>query len=519
LVFSDPYYFYLWRYLKHINDTELEAILIHEFEHIRYKDNLIISIHMIVQTLFWFHPLVWLTGLKLIHEREVACDEAVLQSSKNPKDYAEGILKVCEYYFKYPSICVSGVVGFKLNKRMEAIMKNQIGCKLSIVKKYFLSIAVISVLGIPFIIGIINAPPIQAKSSEIVFNKIITDNKNTPENLQVSDKIEKNIESPQLFNGYQYQRNISNISKNDTIPATESTGKKNIENEKLFMIMTDSGNKTRKAPENKTQSLKYVKTELAAVDEEPIILANNESGIKETQVSAEEPIQKTSIGSDLIEYTLPQITVVGNNSLGSLERDVIKAKELIFEVFNNLNSTDEFDITCEWHAPLGTNIKRWSCDVGYLKKARENSTRDWMERDIPMPTEAVFRAQCAYKTRALNREMNALASIYPEMALAIVNAHELEQLYNEEVIRRYKGSYLIGNPPKRDLKVNKFYIWEAAFKDHKSKVMSDEVWARWDKMYRKIFNLPSFRNLWTSINHKKYSNEFVAYVQTIIAEN
>ena len=70
--------------MKHINDSELEAIFLHEFEHIRCRDNLIAFIHMIVQALFWFHPVVWLTGSRLYFERELACDEAVLQAAKNP---------------------------------------------------------------------------------------------------------------------------------------------------------------------------------------------------------------------------------------------------------------------------------------------------------------------------------------------------------------------------------------------------------------------------------------------------
>ena len=107
--------------LDHVNDSELEAILLHEFEHIRCRDNLIASIHMIVQALFWFHPLVWFTGSRLVFERELACDESVLKSGKNPGVYAEGILKVCEYYFKAPLVCVSGVVGSNLKNVWRAL--------------------------------------------------------------------------------------------------------------------------------------------------------------------------------------------------------------------------------------------------------------------------------------------------------------------------------------------------------------------------------------------------------------
>ena len=113
--------------------------------------------------------------------------------------------------------------------------------------------------------------------------------------------------------------------------------------------------------------------------------------------------------------------------------------------------------------------------------------------------------------------MNALAVEHPELAIAMVNAHELQQLYKEERRKRYKDSIFAGTPPAPDLKLNKIDIWAAAFQDHSKKVISDEIWARWDSIYRKIFKLTSCQKLWASLNHDKYSNEFVAYVNKIIA--
>jgi beta-lactamase regulating signal transducer with metallopeptidase domain len=33
---------------------------------------------VIVEAIFWFHPLVWWIGARLIEERECACDEDVV---------------------------------------------------------------------------------------------------------------------------------------------------------------------------------------------------------------------------------------------------------------------------------------------------------------------------------------------------------------------------------------------------------------------------------------------------------
>ena len=64
--------------LGHLRPRQLDAIIAHELCHIRRRDNLAAALHMAVEAIFWFHPVVWWLGTRLIEERERACDEAVL---------------------------------------------------------------------------------------------------------------------------------------------------------------------------------------------------------------------------------------------------------------------------------------------------------------------------------------------------------------------------------------------------------------------------------------------------------
>jgi beta-lactamase regulating signal transducer with metallopeptidase domain len=65
-----------------LNDRELDAVLIHEVTHARRRDNLIGLIHEIALCGLWFHPLVWLTGSRLVMFRELSCDDFVIESSR-----------------------------------------------------------------------------------------------------------------------------------------------------------------------------------------------------------------------------------------------------------------------------------------------------------------------------------------------------------------------------------------------------------------------------------------------------
>lgn len=97
--------------VKGLTPRQLEAVLAHELFHIRYRDNLASAIHMMVEAVFWFHPMVWWIGARLLEKRERACDEGVLSLGSDPHVYAEAILNICKLFVESPLVCVSGIPG------------------------------------------------------------------------------------------------------------------------------------------------------------------------------------------------------------------------------------------------------------------------------------------------------------------------------------------------------------------------------------------------------------------------
>jgi len=148
-----------------LNQTQLDAILAHEFCHIHRRDNLTAAIHMAVQAIFWFHPLVWWIGERLVEERERACDEEVLRGGCKANVYAESILAICRLYLSSPLACISGVTGSNLKWRIEAIMKNRSIAALGVGKKLILAGAAIAALVLPVGFGVLSAPPSLAQDT------------------------------------------------------------------------------------------------------------------------------------------------------------------------------------------------------------------------------------------------------------------------------------------------------------------------------------------------------------------
>jgi bla regulator protein blaR1 len=151
--------------LEHLNPRQLDAILAHEMCHVRRRDNLFAAVHMLVEAIFWFHPLVWWIGSRMVEERELACDEEVLRMGCEPADYVQGILNVCRFYTESPLPCVSGVTGADVKKRLRAILAGSIAHKLTMGKKLILAAMALAVLSAPIVIGVLTAPLIQAQNA------------------------------------------------------------------------------------------------------------------------------------------------------------------------------------------------------------------------------------------------------------------------------------------------------------------------------------------------------------------
>ncbi len=148
----------------HLDDAHLEAVVAHELCHVQRRDNLAAVLHMLVEAIFWFHPLVWWLGSRLIHERERACDEAVVELGSQREVYAESILKICEFCLRCPLACVSGVTGADLKKRMVHIMTHSIAHKLNFTRKLLLWTAALLAFTLPISLGLLKPTPSRAES-------------------------------------------------------------------------------------------------------------------------------------------------------------------------------------------------------------------------------------------------------------------------------------------------------------------------------------------------------------------
>ena len=147
---------------ERLGDEHLEAVLAHEVCHVRRRDNLTAAIHMLVEAICWFHPLVWWIETRLVEEREFSCDEEIALHCRQPQIYAESILTVCEFCVETPLTCVAGITGADLKRRIRSIMTQRVA-ELTLPRKIMLAVFVFTVIVVPMAFGIVRMIPLYGQ--------------------------------------------------------------------------------------------------------------------------------------------------------------------------------------------------------------------------------------------------------------------------------------------------------------------------------------------------------------------
>ena len=125
-------------------DTEkLNMAIQHELVHIRRGDYLLQLAISLIQSLFWFHPLVHIGTTEIETYREISCDQEVLNTSDvHPKKYAQMLFELMPLSKGYGSFTVSMAVKQSTLKQRIETMKHHKMHKTSYKRSLFLLLSI-----------------------------------------------------------------------------------------------------------------------------------------------------------------------------------------------------------------------------------------------------------------------------------------------------------------------------------------------------------------------------------------
>lgn len=79
-----------------LTTEQLETIFMHELAHIKRHDYLVNLIQSVVETIFFFNPIVWALSALIRREREFCCDDVVVGSHGHASAYARALVHLEE---------------------------------------------------------------------------------------------------------------------------------------------------------------------------------------------------------------------------------------------------------------------------------------------------------------------------------------------------------------------------------------------------------------------------------------
>lgn len=97
--------------LTGLTADQLETIIAHELAHIRRYDYVANVMQSIVETLFFYHPVVWWLSARARHERELCCDDTVLRHYDERVGYARALVCLERLRLGAPSLALGALDG------------------------------------------------------------------------------------------------------------------------------------------------------------------------------------------------------------------------------------------------------------------------------------------------------------------------------------------------------------------------------------------------------------------------
>ena len=122
---------------------------------------------------------------------------------------------------------------------------------------------------------------------------------------------------------------------------------------------------------------------------------------------------------------IEEITVLGERTFFTLRLEIGAAEEEVYGLFNELNTNDDFDVTCTWEVYTGSHFKRRSCMAAYLREAQAENTQNYLKGiDMQLDLSGV-KGEVRDQTLAMEAEMAQLALDNLEFSQALRKLAEL----------------------------------------------------------------------------------------------
>lgn len=131
--------------IKQFDEETLKYMLLHEQQHIKWKDGLVNIVVLMVVILHWFNPIVWISYLLFKKDVECFCDERVINDIgiESKCNYAEALLNCTINSRRFQPAYILSFGEKNTKQRISSILKTKKWSKLSIITSIMIIIVIV----------------------------------------------------------------------------------------------------------------------------------------------------------------------------------------------------------------------------------------------------------------------------------------------------------------------------------------------------------------------------------------
>lgn len=147
-------------------------------------------------------------------------------------------------------------------------------------------------------------------------------------------------------------------------------------------------------------------------------------------VCQSEPVQ-----AEQPPHMMEEVIVFGQKPLVELKLEAYQAEDVLYDLFNSLNTNDDFDVHCEREASVGSHIKTRVCRSNIQRELLRTASQRMMRGERYVYPAAELR----HMSERMLDDMTRRALENPEMLEALVRATEAKDALESERKRRCEG--------------------------------------------------------------------------------
>jgi len=150
--------------LAGLSPAQLEALLAHEFAHMRRHDYLVNLLQSVVETLLFYHPAVWLVSRSVRESREQCCDDLTV-SVCDRLTYVSALSSVAALRTSSPALAAGGGA---LRYRVERLLRPQSTASFSMGWLGVIPVALVIAAAMPIAsTSQVTTPPVAAPAQSV----------------------------------------------------------------------------------------------------------------------------------------------------------------------------------------------------------------------------------------------------------------------------------------------------------------------------------------------------------------